>query len=59
MCQSEDPLQTKSNVEVDIFEKSDADDTTEVTIDDTENLFTAATQVSLKQNKIIRIIFVN
>ena len=42
MCLSEDPLQTKSNVEVDLLEDEDND---EEHIDDTENLFTSATQV--------------
>lgn len=42
MCLSDDPLQTKSNVEVDILEDENTD---EELVDDTENLFTSATQV--------------
>ena len=44
MCLSEDPLQTRSNVEVDILEDEDNEDEN---VDDTENLFTSATQVIL------------
>lgn len=40
MCNSSDPLQTKSDIEIDML-----DDGEEKTIDDTENIFTAATQV--------------
>lgn len=42
MCKSEHPLQTKSNIET-MLEDIDADDED---VDDTENLFTNATQVS-------------
>lgn len=40
MCQSSDPLQTKSDIEIDML-----DDGEEKGVDDTENIFTAATQV--------------
>lgn len=42
MCTSEHPLQTKSNIETML---EDMDDETETECDDTENLFTNATQV--------------
>jgi len=42
MCTSEHPLQTKSRIETML---EDVDDETEPEIDDTENLFTNATQV--------------
>ena len=40
MCQSEQPLQTKSNVEIELLGEG-----IDENVDDTENLFTAATQV--------------
>jgi hypothetical protein len=45
MCQSKHPLQTKSEIEIDMLED------TETHIDDSENLFTAATQVRVNKNK--------
>ena len=46
MCMSKDPLQTKSNVEIDLLD-SDTDESGEVNVDESENIFTAATQVNL------------
>ncbi|CAF0848327.1 unnamed protein product [Brachionus calyciflorus] len=41
MCQSNDPLQTKSDIEIDMLDDGDEKEI----VDDTENIFTAATQV--------------
>ncbi len=42
MCKSDDPLQTKSNIET-MLEEDDDDEH----VDDTENLFTNSTQVKI------------
>lgn len=43
MSNSSDPLEIKSDVEVDLLDEDNTDD--EKIVDDTENLFTSATQV--------------
>ena len=45
MCQSSDPLQTKSDLEVQMLDEDDEENPDEKFVDDVENLFTAATQV--------------
>lgn len=45
MCKSEHPLQTKSNIETMLEDMNNNDDKDEEEVDDTENLFTNATQV--------------
>jgi hypothetical protein len=42
MCTSDDPLQTKSNIETMLEDNNDEEE-----VDDTENLFTNSTQVTL------------
>ena len=44
MCQSSDPLQTKSDLEIEMLDDGDENED-EQFVDDAENLFTAATQV--------------
>jgi hypothetical protein len=43
MCISKDPLQTKSDMEIDMLD-GDVDDKDEAPVDELENIFTAATQ---------------
>jgi hypothetical protein len=44
MCVSKDPLQTKSDIEIDLLD-GDVDDKEEAPVDELENVFTGATQV--------------
>ncbi len=46
MCVSKDPLQTKSDIEINFLD-GEMNDTEEAPVDELENIFTGATQVIL------------